>query len=165
MGYRDRLEATPETVQDLELAAARRLEEAMELFLANRHHTAIYVAGLAAEMYLKTACYFVGGAQPADATDALFSAARPNPRRYVPPFRADFEFGHGLWFWSQELMARRQRRQLRRVPNRFIQVSAALYLDWYVGMRYRPGAATVNDAAQFLTNVEWLANNHALLRR
>ncbi len=41
MGYRDRLESAPETVQGLELAAARRLEEAMELFLANRHHTAI----------------------------------------------------------------------------------------------------------------------------
>ena len=165
MGYRDRLESTPETVQELELAAARHLEEAMELFLANRNHTAIYVAGLSAEMYLKTACYFVGGAAPGDGTDALFAAARPNPHRYVPPFRADFESGHVLWFWSQELMARRQRRQLRMAPNRFIQVSAALYLDWYVAMRYRPGSATVDEAAQFLTNVEWLANNHALLRR
>lgn len=165
MGYRARLESSPETVQEIELAAACRLNEAMELFLARRNHTAIYVAGLSAEMYLKTACYFVGGAAPGDGTDALLAAARPHPRRYVPPFRADFEFGHGLWFWSQELMARRQRRQLRRVPNRFVQISAALYLDWCIAMRYRPGSATVDEAARFLTNVEWLANNHALLRR
>lgn len=165
MGYRSRLESSPETVQDLVLAAARRLEEAMNLFLAGKNHAAIYVAGLSAEMYLKTACYFVGGAAPGDPTDALLAAARPHPRRNPPPFRAGFESGHGLWFWTQELMARRARRRLRRVPNRFVQISAALYLDWYIEMRYRPGCATGDEAARFLTQVEWLANNHAVLRR
>jgi len=165
MGYRATLESTPETIQDLELSAIRRLEEATELFLTGRHHTAIYVAGIAAEMYLKTACYFLGGAAPGDLAAPYFVAARPNARKYVPPFSADFESGHGLWFWSQELLARRQRRRLRRAPNRFLQVSAALYVDWYVGMRYRPGCANVDDAARFVTHVEWLANNHALLRR
>ena len=48
----------PETIQELDISAARRLEEAMELFLDGRYHSAIYLAGLAAEMYLKTACYF-----------------------------------------------------------------------------------------------------------
>lgn len=165
MGYRATLEATPETVQDLEVSAARRLEEATELFVCGRHHTAIYVAGLSAEMYLKTACYFLGGAAPGDQAAPFFAAARPGRRRYVPPFTADFESGHGLWFWSQELLARRQRQSLRGSPNRFLQVSAALYMDWYVEMRYRPGCATADDAAQFVTHVEWLANNHALLRR
>ena len=163
MGYRAILEANPETVQDLVLSAARRLDEAMELFIATRNHAAIYVAGLSAEMYLKTACFFLGGAAPADRTDTLLAAVRP--RRYAAPFRADFESGHGLWFWSQELIARRQRRRLGRAPNRFLQIAAALYMDWYIAMRYRPGVATPEQAAQFVTQVEWLANNHALLRR
>lgn len=44
MGYRAILEATPETVQDLELSARRRLDEAMVLYIMERHHTAIYAA-------------------------------------------------------------------------------------------------------------------------
>jgi len=163
MGYRAVLEANPESVQDLELSAARRLDEAMELFVAKRNHAAIYVAGLSAEMYLKTACFFLGGAVPADRTDALLAAVRP--RTYRPPFNADFESGHGLWFWSQELIARRRRRGLSRQPNRFLQIASGLYLDWYVAMRYRPGMATPEQASQFITEVEWLANNHAQLRR
>ncbi len=162
MGYRQILEANPETVQELELSAARRLEEAMELFVARRHHAAIYIAGLSAEMYLKTACFFLGGATPWTRTDTLLTAVRPG--RYRPPFRADFESGHGIWFWSQELVARRRRRRLGGPPNRFLQVAAVLYMDWYVGMRYRPGMANAEEAARFVTQVEWLANNHALLR-
>ena len=163
MGYRALLEATPETVQDLELSARRRLDEATDLYLANRPHVAIYVAGLSAEMYLKTACFFVGGARPGDLVATQLAPLRP--RAYRPPFPADFESGHGIWFWSQELLARRSRQGLRRVPNRFLQVVACIYMDWFIGMRYRPGFATGGAAARFITQVEWLANNHARLRR
>jgi nicotinamidase-related amidase len=34
----------------LELSAQRRLDEALALYLSERNHTAIYLAGLAAEM-------------------------------------------------------------------------------------------------------------------
>lgn len=163
MGYRALLEASPETVQDLEISARRRLDEATVLYLADRPHTAIYIAGLSAEMYLKTACFFIGGARPSDLIAAQLSPLRP--RMYTPPFRADFESGHGIWFWSQELLARRIRRSLRRVPNRFLQIIAGIYMDWFIGMRYRPGFATGDDAARFIIRVEWLANNHATLRR
>lgn len=162
MGYRAVLEATPETVQDLEVSARRRLEESTALYMTEKYHTAIYIAGLSAEMYLKTACFFVGGAKPADRIDAQLSAV--SRRRYTPPFRADFESGHGLWFWSQELITRRQRLRLRRPPNRFMQITAAIYMDWFVAMRYRPGSATSEDAARFVHLVEWLDKNHALLR-
>jgi hypothetical protein len=163
MGYRAILEASPETVQDMEMSAQQRLDEAMVLYVAERHHTAIYIAGLSAEMYLKTACFFLGGAGPANPVGALLAPL--NPRRYTPPFRGDFESGHGLWFWSQELQHRRQNLRLRRAPNRFLQVIATIYMDWFIGMRYRPGSATGDDAARFITQVEWLANNHAKLRR
>ena len=118
MGYRAILEASPETVQDMEMSAQQRLDEAMVLYVAERHHTAIYIAGLSAEMYLKTACFFLGGAGPANPVGALLAPL--NPRRYTPPFRGDFESGHGLWFWSQELQHRRQNLRLRRAPNRFL---------------------------------------------
>jgi hypothetical protein len=162
-GYRAILEGTAESVQDLELSAQRRLDEAAVLYVENRFHTAIYLAGLAAEMYLKTACFFLGGARPGDRVQAHLAAVRP--RNYNPPFRADFEAGHGIWFWSQELLARRNNQRLRRVPGRYMQVVATLYTDWYIGMRYRPGAATNTEAARFITQVEWLANHHGQLRR
>jgi hypothetical protein len=44
-------------------------------------------------------------------------------------------------------------------------VLAALYNDWFVAMRYRPGFATGDEAAGFITNVEWIATNHGRLRR
>lgn len=163
MGYRAFLEATPETVQDLELAARRRLDEAMTLYIDEWPHTAIYLAGLAAEMYLKTACFFVEGAKPADPIAVHLTPLKA--KSYRPPFRADFESGHGIWFWSQELIARRERQKLHRVPRRFLAVAATIYTDWFVGMRYRPGFATSEDASRFITQVEWLANNHSLLRR
>lgn len=164
MGYRTVLEGNPETVQDLEFSAIQRLEEALDLYVAGKNHAAIYLAGLSAEMYLKTACFFLGGAAPADNVDALLASIRPG-KRYTPSFTAEFESGHGLWFWAQELIDRRRKRGLRRQPNRFAQIAAALCLDWYVGMRYRPGMATPEPAGEFIARVEWLAKNYALLRR
>jgi hypothetical protein len=163
MGYRAVLEASPETVQDLEVSAHRRLDEAAALFVSDRYHTAIYIAGLSAEMYLKTACFFLGGARPADPIGIHMAPLKP--KKYRPPFPGDFESGHGLWFWSQELLLRRRRLRLPNAPNRFLQVVASIYMDWFVGMRYRPGSATGDDAARFITQVEWIANNHATLRR
>jgi hypothetical protein len=162
MGYRAVLDATPETVQEINLSAERRLRESLELFVHNHPHSAIYLGGLAAEMFLKGACFMVGGAALGTPVAGLLNAVRP--ARYRPPFAADFEAGHGLWFWSQELLQRRRARSLRS-PNRFLQVLAALYNDWYISMRYRPGSATSTEAAVFLMNVEWLATNHNFLRR
>ncbi len=73
MGYRAILEATDETVQDVALAAARRLDEATTLLMFKRHHTAIYLGGLSAEMFLKTACFMVGGANLTDPVSALMA--------------------------------------------------------------------------------------------
>lgn len=162
MGYRAVLEATNETVQDVALAAQRRLDEASTLLTYNRYHTAIYVGGLSAEMFLKTACFMVGGASLTDPVAALMAPLKH--RNYNPPFKGDWEGGHGLWFWSQELLVRRHG-QAKKTPNRFMQVLAALYGDWFVAMRYRPGSATRDESAAFLHNVGWLAINHSALRR
>jgi hypothetical protein len=166
MSYRAFLETHPETVQDLELAARRRLDEAAALLIDGQHHSAIYLAGLSAEMLLKTACFFVDRARPADAVGPLLAPVRKHVKH--SPFRLDYESGHGLWFWSQELVERRRvagrapwSRKLRRM---FLQTSASLYADWFIGMRYRPGAATQNGAIDFLAHVEWIARHHGALR-
>jgi hypothetical protein len=161
MGYRHILEAQGETVQDTTLSATRRLDEALALFVQGRYHTAIYLGGLSAEMFLKSACFMLGGAKLADPIASHLAPIKN--KNYKPPFKVDYESGHGLWFWSQELLSRRRR--LRRAsPNRFMQVMASLYNDWFVGMRYRPGAASCDDAAIFLEQVEWIANNYVSLR-
>ena len=163
MGYRAILEESPETVQDLEISAQRRLDEAVVLHVGGKHHTAIYVAGLSAEMYLKTACFVLGGARPADPVGVHLAPLRPG--KYRPPFREDFESGHGLLFWLEEIILRRRSLGLPRPPDRFLKVIASIYGDWFIGMRYRPGSATGEDAERFITQVGWLANNHGTLRR
>ncbi|HEY1691719.1 MAG TPA: hypothetical protein VGG39_06140 [Polyangiaceae bacterium] len=166
MSYRAFLEAHPESVQDLELSARRRLDEAATLVIDGQHHSAIYLAGLAAEMLLKSACFLLARAGPADAVEPLLAPVRRKARQ--PHLRQDFESGHGLWFWSQELLERRRTsgasawsRSLRRS---FLQTCALLHADWFVSMRYRPGSAKENVAMVFLAHAEWIANNHGALR-
>jgi hypothetical protein len=136
------------------------------LLIDGEHHSSIYLAGLSAEMLLKTACFFVDKAKPADPVGPLLAPMKKKGK--LPPFKADYDSGHGLWFWSQELLERRRTAGLanlsRKLHRRFLEVCASLYADWFIGMRYRPGAATENEAAAFFANVEWLANNHASLR-
>jgi hypothetical protein len=163
MGYKDVLRASNETVQDLEASAKRRLEEAAALYIIGEYHIAIYIAGLSAEMYLKTACFFIDRATPADEVAPRLAAVKPP--QYKPPFQADYEGGHGLWFWCQEIIERRKNFGLQPAPRQFVQVVTTLDSDWFVGMRYRPGFAGEKDAAHFITQVEWIANNHDALRR
>jgi hypothetical protein len=165
MAYRALLQATDETVQDVTLSATRRLDEAEQLLYGGRHHSAIYLAGLSAEMYLKSAFAYLIGARPADPIDAYLGPVR-RTRGQRGPLRGDYESGHGLWFWSQVLLE--ERRARRRVMSRQFQravlgTCASLYSEWFVGMRYRPGSAGPNDALTFLATAEWLKANHAAL--
>src|SRR5262249_33647678 len=154
-----------ETVQDVTLSAARRLDEAEHLLYGGRHHSAIYLAGLSAEMYLKSAFAYLIGARPADPIDAYLEPVR-RMRGRRGPLRGDYESGHGLWFWSQVLLE--ERRSRRRVTSRQFQrailaTCASLYSDWFVGMRYRPGSAGADVALAFLATAEWLKTHHAAL--
>jgi len=94
MGYRAILKSSPETVQDLERAADLRLAESKSLQVAGKHHTAIYIAGLSAEMYLKTACFFLGGAKPADQVEPLRQAMEKQRRKVL--YGREYDSGDGL---------------------------------------------------------------------
>lgn len=160
MGYRTVLEKKPETVQDLQIAARHRLKEARVLFSSGEYHAAIYLAGLSAEMLLKTACFVLDNAAPGDAVEPLRSAAR---RRSATPHL--YESGHGLWFWFKECLHRRRVYSLKSPPKRFRQYCASISLDWFNEMRYRPGFAGRDMAARFISQVEWILMNHAKIRR
>jgi len=165
MAYRAQLQATQESVQDMALSAQRRLDEAEQLLYVGRHHTSIYLAGLAAEMYLKSALAYLRGAAPADAIDAYLEPVRRAHARRGPLSR-DFESGHGLWFWSQVLLLERQAQHRitpRRLHRSLLATCASLYANWFVSMRYRPGRAAQDEALSFLATVEWLRSNHAAL--
>lgn len=164
MSYRARLQATQESVQDLTLAAQHRLDEAEQLLYAARHHTAIYLAGLAAEMYLKSAIARLRGATLATPIEAVLEPIRRAHRR--GPLARDLESGHGLWFWSQILLQDRAafgRTTTNRLHKSLLTASAALFANWFVAMRYRPGSASQDDALAFLTTAEWFKANHGAL--
>ncbi len=166
MAYRAQLQATQESVQDVALSADRRLDEAEQLLYAGRHHTSIYLAGLSAEMYLKSALAYLHGASPANPIDAYLQPIRRAHGQRRAPLSTDFESGHGLWFWSQILILERQARRLatpRRLHRGLITTCAALYADWYVAMRYRPGFALQRDALIFVATAEWLKSHHLAL--
>jgi hypothetical protein len=154
MNYRMVLQAKIEMVQDQELSANRRLKEAVVLYAYGKYHTAIYIAGLSAEMYLKSACFFLDGALPADPVGPRIAPAAIKKGRL-----------HDLLFWSGELSRLRSQKGLAPAPNALLSVVASLYDDWFIEMRYRPGSATDSDAAEFIERVEWLAANYNRLRR
>jgi hypothetical protein len=118
MAYRTQLQATHESVQDVALSADRRLDEAEQLLYAGRHHASIYLAGLSAEMYLKSALAYLHGAHPAHPIDAYLLPIRRAHTRRGAPLSGVYEGGHGLWFWSQILIQERNARNLA-TPRRF----------------------------------------------
>ena len=79
MPLRSLLEPTPETVNDLVLAAEERYWDAYELAVQGRAFAAIYVAGFTAEMLLKVAGFRFDGAAPGDAIQPRLGPARTYP--------------------------------------------------------------------------------------
>jgi hypothetical protein len=163
MSYRALLQSTVETVQDQTRSAELRLDEAVTLYLDGKYHSAIYMAGLAAEMFLKTACFFVSGAKNADPIRLLVGAVNRKAHK-----SARYKSGHSLLFWYEELLARRRRARLG-ISNDLKQIVSSLSSDWFNEMRYRPGRRpdpepSDPDALDFLEHVEWLGKNYNALR-
>jgi HEPN domain-containing protein len=159
MSYAARLMATKETVRDQMESADHRLDESQTLMLEGKYHIGIYVAGLAAEMYLKTACFLVTGAADSDEIELLLRSTRQGATLPVPQ-----GFKHNLLFWHEELVYRRMKAGLASVPTALKNVVADLCADWFNEMRYRPGNATEQEALRALENVEYIAKQHSCLR-
>jgi hypothetical protein len=163
MSYRAVIKGSSESVQDMTLSAERRLEEAESLLFADRPHSAVYLAGLAAEMYLKAAVAHALGALPYEPIDAHLGPLK-KAHAYKGPLASNFESGHGLLFWSSVLLLARQGRGLTTAPSlqqNLLATAAALFQDWVIDMRYRPGTATPELALTFLVRAGWLKRNFA----
>lgn len=164
MNYRATFPSSGETVGDVELSAWQRLDDALALYSQDRYHGAIYIAGFAAEMLLKTAAFYLGGATSTQSAQTMRDQVKQEVSSGILPATGAYESGHGLGYWSEVIIYRRNRQGLPPPPIEFVPIVTSLHLNWFVGMRYFPGSATEDDAAQFITQVEWLARSHAAVR-
>jgi len=158
---RQLLESTPETMQELELAAEARYWEGLELMALGRRGAGIYLMGYVAEMHLKLACFRLMGASNAAPVDALRAAAR---RRAKDGRVGCPEEGfHSLRFWFS--LIERERADAGRcgLNADFQRCVERLYQTWWVEMRYHPDAATEADTDQVFEDVSWLGRNYLAL--
>ena len=101
MPLRALFDSTPETIQDLVLAAELRYWDGLELMVQRRLDAGVYLMGYTAEMLLKTACFFVDGARPGEAAQPRLAPTRRLGRAIFPAV-PDESF-HSLSFWAAAL--------------------------------------------------------------
>jgi len=160
---RESLENTPETVQELELAAEARYWEGLELMALGRRDVGIYLMGYGAEMHLKLACFRLVGASNVDPVEALRNQARLDVRAWPVAARPPEEGLHSLRFWFALLKRRRQDAGRSDLTVDFERCVERLYQTWWVGMRYHQGMARDADMDQVFEDVSWLARNYSIL--
>lgn len=160
MPLRYRLQAEPETVQDLEIACEQRYWEGLELLVAGYRGAGIYLLGYAAEMILKQACFLVDGARPFDHVASRLAPVASWARHHLPGLQ--HEHYHSLRFWAAVLQVKRQlggqpleaplRDRLRQRTNRIFGI-------WTVAMRYRPDRSLPREARAVYDDVTWLRDH------
>ncbi len=164
MPLRSRLDAHPETIRELELAAEQRYDEAQELWRSNRNGAAIYLFGYVAEMILK--CSYLRFSGERATSPVTLAPARAVARR----LRVDvpYEAYHSLRFWA--LLLREARRSRGRalppdIDSRLVQRSRRLYQNWWVVMRYHQDRAAPLEVKTVFEDVTWLRDNYPALWR
>jgi hypothetical protein len=167
---RKTLKGIPETVGVLVTAAEEKYWEGRELMLAGKLGACIYLMGYAAEIYLKTACFRVGGIQLADVVGPKSPAFKSALRIGHGVFPAILdESCHSLLFWANLLRHGRRRGGLipwsPRFRSEFTSCTRRLYSTWWVEMRYRPDRARPADARNVLDWAGWLRMNYPALWR
>jgi hypothetical protein len=158
---RQTLENAPETVQELELAAADRYWEGLELMALGRHGAGIYLMGYVAEMRIKLACFRLLGASNVDPVESLRTSARR--RASSAGLVTDHEGYHSLVFWHDLIVHQRSLIGRPALSPDFTHRVGRLYHTWWVEMRYHPDVATATDADHVFEDVSWLDRNYAML--
>lgn len=167
MTLRDQILSSPETLSDLDWAAEQRYRDAEELFVRMRYTGAVYLFGLASEMWLKLACFRVRGATPSTPVDAVLAPAARWMKLNAPG--VDRESYHSLLFWAEYLLRARSSAaaalpalmsgQLRH------HVISRLYEDWRIDMRYRSVPVSHSHARRVYHDVAWVRQNWPRLWR
>lgn len=160
MPLRHRLDATPETLQELELAAEERYWDALELFAAGRNGAGIYLMGYVAEMTLKVGFFRLDGARPADLVKPRLGPAKTFVKRMNPGLH--HESYHSLFFWIHAIRIKRILNGLDRsrpVDMQALQRMRRLYQIWWIEMRYRSDQSSQRDVNDVYEDVTWLLDN------
>lgn len=164
MSIRELLLATPETIQEFSGAAEQRYFDGLELLVAGRTGSGIYLMGYCAEMILKYA-YFrfrgIGVGEPIS-----LPVARRRGRELIPD-QSD-EHYHSLLFWKDLLIAERRwcERPMRREMEAGLHDRVRnLYQHWWVEMRYRIDRTEAAWGHGVYEDVSWLRKNQAFLWR
>ena len=167
MDTRQRILAAQETLSDLEFAAEDRFVDAETLMRGGRTDGAVYLLGLAAEMWLKVACSRVAGFGPAGYVTALLGPAQQWMKVHAPAIPR--ESYHSLMFWSEYLILLRKIEKVPLPANLAGElrhhVESRLFRDWKIDLRYRPFALSERQARRAYHDVSWLRLNHSLLWR
>ncbi len=167
MTLRDNILNSPETISDLAWAAEQRFREA-EVLMDARHITgAVYLLGLAAEMWLKTACFRSFGAGLSTPIATQLGPARVWMRQQAPAI--DAESYHSLQFWAEYLI---QKRALTGIPlatevtgRLRHHVTHRLFADWKVDIRYRLISMSELHSNRVYNDVVWIRREWTSLWR
>jgi hypothetical protein len=167
MTLRFELEQCPETIQEFELAAQQKYDEALDLMVSGKGGAGIYLMGYVAEMLLKNAYFRFIGLRPADRIDE--SRRVPARRRGEALLgRGSCEGYHSLRFWTLLLIHERGRTG-RLLPieirNRFVHCTRRLYQHWWIGMRYRYDRCDTRHVRTVFSDVNWLRDHYLRLWR
>jgi len=158
MTLRRQILSSPEIVSDLASAAEQRFREAEHLLRGGRFVGAVYLFGLACEMWLKLACFRFRGATPVTRVDSQLGPAKAWMAGRAP-FISPEKY-HSLCFWAEFLIL------LRTVEGSGMHslwagelrhhVVNRLYQDWKIDMRYRSPTISKRQAWRVYNDVAWV---------
>jgi len=157
-----------ESVQDLELAARARLDDALTLRDRNRLIGAVYLLGYVAEMYLKVAVYRRLGARPNAQTRPLWRRARNEAERMeLPRHLGQWDGGHGLMFWARLLWSLPSAEGTLdgRVRADLFRHVSRIERHWTIHLRYSPNQGGWQEAQIVYASVEWIRRRRFQLWR
>lgn len=166
MRLHDRIKNGHELLQDFELAAIERYQDAQKLLVAGNATGAAYLAGYVAEMLLKNAVFAFDGARPGDRVFPRLAPAKKWAQRELP--RVKFTTYHNVLFWAHVL---RQKRMVKGRPlaepiaQNLLRIAWRIEHAWDVQLRYFGGEVTVQHAARLVDDVKWIKKNHFHLSR
>ncbi len=168
MPLREQILSSPETLSDLAWAAQQRFREAETLLSASHFSGAVYLFGLATEMWLKIACFRSRGAGSATRVDGQLGPARLwMSENVAPPIPR--ESYHSLEFWAEYLIRWRQQHRVALSSDLTGQlrhhICRRLFFDWKIDMRYHAIPMSERDAWRVYNDAHWMRANFESLWR
>jgi hypothetical protein len=161
MPLRASIQASPETLSDLLLAAEDRYQEGEDLLMQQRFDGCVYLFGYATEMWLKVVCLQLRGHGPRTAVKAALPTLKHWMKLNVP--HVPFVDYHDLAYFAEcaSRLRANQGRPLTWAVESELQsrITNGFYLEWIVDMRYRRSSLKAADAWNALSNVWWVKSN------